>query len=88
MQVRTILNHVPPIFGSHTSFAQVVGQYGGASFKAQMQRLEESSRKIADRFLHQPIRSVESIPVFQEINFRADLGALLAEVVRLLQAGS
>jgi hypothetical protein len=87
MQVRAILDQVPPIFGQ-TSFAQVIGQHGGAAFKKQMTRLEESSRKVADTFLHQPIRKSESIPVFQDVDFRAELGSLLAEVCRLLRERS
>jgi hypothetical protein len=87
MQVRTILDHVPPMFG-HSSFAQVIAQHGGSSFKSQMKRLEESLRKVADSFLHQPVRKAESTPVFQDVDFRAELGGLLAEVCRVLRAAS
>jgi hypothetical protein len=54
MLVRTITNHVPPVFAVG-SFKQVAA-LGSRSFKEQMDQLENSSRKIADMFLHTLIR--------------------------------
>lgn len=56
--VRTIINHVPPIFGAtFTSFDQVVDNYsGGKSFKKNMEHLNESLRSIADGYTHFPVR--------------------------------
>jgi len=86
MLLRTIINHVPPVFGFAT-FAEVANQYGGAksqkSFKASMLRLETSSRNIADMHLHSPIRAREDVPTAVQVDFAADLDVLLGEIVRL-----
>lgn len=85
MLLRTILNHVPPIFGFQ-SFTAVASNYGGPqnrSFKANMVRLENSSRKIADQHLHSMIRSSEDIPTFVQVDFSADLDVLLGEIIRI-----
>jgi hypothetical protein len=83
--VRTILDHVPPIFGFRT-FAEVAANYGGGrSFKDSMIRLQESARTIADQHLHAPIRAREVIPAFPQVDFRPELDLLLAEIVRKLK---
>jgi hypothetical protein len=83
--VRTILDHVPPIFGFQT-FAQVTANYGGGkSFKDSMIRLQESARTIADQHLHATIRAREVIPAFPQVDFRPELDLLLAEIVRKLK---
>lgn len=85
---RTIINHVPPIFG-FTSFEQVTGNYGGPnghrSFKKNMKHLNESLRNIADSFLHQTIRDKETLPNETQIDFKQDLDVLLGEIVRILK---
>ncbi|MEX2693637.1 hypothetical protein [Rhizobium mongolense] len=90
MLLRTIINHVPPVFGFAT-FAELANQYGGAksqkSFKASMQRLETSLRNIADMHLHSPIRSREDVPTAVQVDFAADLDVLLGEIVRLSRGG-
>jgi len=85
MLTRAILDHVPPIFGCN-KFSEVANNYSGAgqSFKQCMQHLENSSRKIADSYLHLQIRSKESLPNKAQINFSSDLDMLLAEVGRIL----
>jgi hypothetical protein len=81
---RTLLDHVPPIFGVDT-FAKVANNYsGGKSFKASMQHLESSARNIADGHLHGQIRQKESLPTRTQVNFAADVDVLLAEIVRVL----
>lgn len=86
MLLRTVLNHVPPVLGYGT-FAEVANNYGGLksqkSFKASMQRLENSLRNIADMHLHSPIRSREDVPTATQVDFAADLDVLLGEVVRV-----
>jgi len=83
---RAILDHIPPIFGCK-SFAEVANNYssGTKSFKQSMGHLENSTRKIADSYLHVQIRSNETLPNRIQINFSADLDVLLAEIVRILK---
>lgn len=80
--VRAILDHVSPIFNLGT-FAEVANNYGTKSFKASMLNLENSSRKIADSYLHTPIRKNESLPNDKQVNFSNDLDVLLAEIIRI-----
>ena len=80
--VRAILDHVPPVFNLNT-FAEVANNHGTKSFKDSMLHLENSSRKIADSYLHTRIRSKESLPNKTQVNFSNDLDVLLAEIVRI-----
>ena len=83
--VRATLDHVPPVFGC-TSFTEVANNYKGTkSFKGAMQRLNDSLRNLADSYLHVQIRKIESLPTMNQVDFRAELDALLYEVSRLLQ---
>lgn len=86
MLTRAILDHIPPIFG-FTSFKELANNYGGAgkSFKDQMQLLETSSRKIADGYLHTPIRTAETLPTITQVDFSNSLDTLIAEIIRLLK---
>ncbi len=85
---RTIINHIPPIFG-FTSFDQIASNYGGPkenkSFKNNMKHLNESLKNIADSFLHQTIRKKEDLPTEIQIDFRADIDVLLGEIIRILK---
>ncbi len=84
MLTRAILDHVPPIF-SVTTFTQVASNYSGSrSFKENMEWLDKAARKIADGYLHVHIRAKESLPEPQQVNFAAQIDALLAEIVRIL----
>lgn len=90
--VRTILNHVPPIFEKE-SFEKVANNYSwgkgkrkGESKKGLMIDLEESARKIADIHLHQEIRETESLPTMTQVDFINKLDVLLEEIVRILKA--
>jgi hypothetical protein len=78
--VRSLLDHVPPIFG-RKSFAEIANNHGGKSFKEAMLHLENSSRKIADLYLHTQIKSNEILPEPQQVNFSQALDLLLAEVI-------
>jgi hypothetical protein len=83
--LRAIIDHVPPIFG-FASFAEVASNYKGTkSFKHSMQRLNDSLRNLADSYLHVQIRRRESLPTINQVDFRADIDALLAEIVRILE---
>lgn len=83
--IRAIADHVPPIFGQAT-FQEVSNNYagGGKSFRQLMQRLQNSCRGLADSYLHMQIRAQESVPTAQQVEFRADVDALLGEVIRVL----
>jgi hypothetical protein len=82
--VRGIIDHVPPIFGKN-NFSEVVGGHGTKSFQDSMVHLDKTSRKIADAIIHTQIRTKEVLPNETQINFKADLDVLLAEVYRLLK---
>nr|WP_245181217.1 hypothetical protein [Sinorhizobium mexicanum] len=82
MLLRTILNHVPPVFGLGT-FAEVANNHGGKSLKASLERLQGSLRNIADMHLHLPIRPREDVPTAVQVDFSTDLDVLLGEIIRL-----
>jgi hypothetical protein len=83
--LRAVLDHLPPIFNCK-SFAEVSNNYSGTkSFKDSMKRLDESSRKIADSFLHTHIRKSESLPNRTQVDFTNDLDVLLAEIIRIIK---
>ena len=85
MLTRSILDHVPPIFG-WTNFSEVANNYAGAkSFKEAMQNLGNSSRKISDYYLHSQIRKSETLPNVTQIDFSNNLDLLLGEIVRVLR---
>lgn len=85
MLCRAILDHVPPIFDVR-SFDEVANNYAGSkSFKESMDRLSNSSRKIADQHLHTQIRSSEVLPTITQVDFSNDLDVLLSEVERILR---
>jgi hypothetical protein len=86
MLTRTILDHIPPIFGLK-KFAEVANSYSGSrSFKEIAQHLDKACRKIADAHLHTQIRKTESLPTRTQVDERQRIDVLLAEVVRLLTA--
>jgi hypothetical protein len=58
--MRTVLNHVPPVFG-HNTFEQVVASMG-KSLKESFEHLERGLRKIADFYTHKKIGAFESYP--------------------------
>ena len=84
MLVRSILDHVPPIFDCR-SFSEVANNYpGGKSFRGSMQHLDNALRNVADSHLHQHIRARESLPNSSQVDFRAGMDVLLAEIVRVI----
>jgi hypothetical protein len=81
--LRSILNHVPPIFEME-SFARVASEYPFAkSVKAAMGRLQAQGRDGADFHLHQPIRKHEALPTAVQVAFSQELDVLLGEVIRV-----
>lgn len=84
MLVRSILDHVPPIF-QFQNFSEVSSQYGSKSLKKSLQNLQNSSRHISDSFLHQQIRDKESLPNSTQVDFRNDIDVLLSEIFRILK---
>jgi len=83
--VRSILDHIPPIFGCK-SFKEVANNYSGTkSFRDSANHLEESSRKIGDAFLHTQVRASEALPTSVQVDFRQSLDVILSEIVRILQ---
>lgn len=81
--VRSLLDHVPPIFGQ-SSFKQAASNHrGGKSIKKSFEYLEHSSRNIADNLLHQQIRKAESLPNINQVNFSPDIDVLLSEIIRV-----
>jgi hypothetical protein len=82
--IRAFMDHIPPIFKFKT-FKELANNYdGGKSFKAIMQKLEESTRKIADLHIHTIIREKEILPNDTQIDFRAEIDCLIAEICRVL----
>lgn len=79
---RSIINHVPPLFGFDT-FNQVANNYGNRSFKGVMNHLNNTMRSIADSYLHDTLRKKENIPNSNQVNFSQDLDVLLSEIVRI-----
>ena len=82
MLTRSLLDHVPPLFGKK-SFDEVASNYGGKSFKGTMQHLQNASRDVADGHLHQQIRKSETLPTAQQVNAAQQLDTLLDEIVRI-----
>lgn len=80
--VRAIIDHIPPVFGK-ANFGDVSGSHGTRSFQESMRNLNNSSRKIANSFLHCQIRKKENLPNRTQINFSNDLDVLLQEIVRV-----
>lgn len=81
--LRSILNHVPPVFG-FDSFARVASEHPFAkSVKASILRLQGQGRDGADFHLHQPIRKHETLPSATQVAFSPELDVLLGEVIRV-----
>lgn len=83
--LRSILNHVPPIFGME-NFARVASEFPFAkSVKSAMGRLQAQGRDGADFHLHQPIRRHEVLPTAAQVGFSQELDVLLGEVIRVVR---
>jgi hypothetical protein len=82
--LRAIINHVPPIFGTYTTFDQAVAGYGNKSFKGAMEQLNKSLRSIADGYNHHLIGKKETLPNDQQVDYKSGLDVLLAEIIKVL----
>jgi hypothetical protein len=77
--MRTVLNHVPPVFG-HDTFAQVLAS-SGKSLKDSFNHLENGLRKVADFHTHRKIVAVESYPSAAQVEpFKPQFELLLQQV--------
>jgi len=83
--LRTILHHVPPIFGMEEFKHVASGHSWGKSHKNRIMKLFESAKDIADNLLHAHIRKLEVLPKKPRVDFRAELDILLAEIVTILK---
>jgi predicted RNA-binding protein len=86
--VRSILDHVPPIFGKK-NFDEVTNNYSppgrSKSFKESMEHLNKSMRKISDKIVHSQITASETLPNEMQVDCKRDLDVLLEEIVRVLK---
>lgn len=78
--VRTIGNHVPPIFAAR-SIAEVAAQ-SPKSVKNLLDGLSVSMKNIADHHLHDQIKKNVSLPTAVQVNCSRELDMLLGEIVR------
>lgn len=77
--MRTVLNHVPPVFGCET-FAQVAANVG-KSLKESFDHLENGLRKVADFHTHRKIAAAESYPSVAQVEpFKPQFELLLHQV--------
>ena len=77
--MRTILNHVPPVFGCRT-FEQVAAN-SGKSLKESFAHLEAGLRKIADFHAHRTITDSEFYPSATQVEpFKPQFEVLLQQV--------
>src|SRR5215472_6015231 len=77
--MRTVLNHVPSVFG-HDTFAQVVAGVG-KSLKDSFNHLENGLRKVADFHIHRKIAANESYPTAAQVEpFKPQFELLLQQV--------
>ncbi|MFA5157737.1 MAG: hypothetical protein WC451_00905 [Patescibacteria group bacterium] len=81
--LRAIIDHVPPIFDCKT-FSEVANNHVGKSIKDLFERLDKSSRNLADLYLHDQIKKKESMPNATQVNYTNELDLLLGEIVKKL----
>jgi hypothetical protein len=83
--MRTVLNHVPPVFG-HDTFSQVLANIG-KSLKESFEHLENGLRKVADFHAHRKIAASESYPSIAQVEpFKPQFELLLQQVEERLSA--
>lgn len=84
MLLRSILDHVPPIF-EQNNFADVCAKYGSRSFKDIVKPLNETAKKIGDDYLHSQISKKVLMVTKTQVSFQANLDSLLNEVAAILE---
>jgi|HubBroStandDraft_5_1064220.scaffolds.fasta_scaffold06411_6 hypothetical protein len=78
--MRTVLNHIPPVFGYQT-FKEVVSN-SGKSLKENLEHLDNGLRKLADLYAHQTIKAREQYATKSQVEpFRPQFELLLQEVL-------
>ncbi len=86
--IRSICDHVPPIFG-HNSFEQVASNYkaekNSQSFRGAIKRMYDFFKHVADGVMHSQIRKKESLPTKEQFDVSNELDYLLQEVCRILK---
>ena len=84
MLIRSIVDHVPPIFG-FKNFSEVANNYSSASqsFKKAMLRLDQGARTIADLYLHRQIMDKESVITTAQVAYGPEVDLLMQEVLRV-----
>jgi len=89
--LRTIINHVPPIFGKYSKMSEVISNMQGKSLKNHFERLNNSLRTTADFYTHDVIRHKENLPTPQQVDFKSEtdflLDAIIKELTNLAVAG-
>lgn len=81
---RTILNYVPPIF-VQPNFESVVAQYNGKSLHKVLEKLQVTTKSIADHHLHEQAKQNEALLVEQQVSFGHELDVLLNEITKKLK---
>lgn len=83
--VRAVIDHAPPIFDLAT-FMEITNSYKRAkSFKSAIRCPTDFLRSLANSCIYVQIREVESFPMLNQIDLRAELDALAYEVSCVLQ---
>lgn len=82
--IRTLIDHVPPIF-KQTNFEWVLNCYWErSSIKKQFKHLDEWARPRADINLHSQIQRKEFLPTESQIHFMSNIDTLLGEIIKKL----
>lgn len=82
--VRSIMNHIPPIFECK-NFKELANNYAKNSIKKNFQNLQNSLKHIGDNHAHSQIAKSNLIPTHIQVNFQADLDVLLNEILVVLE---
>jgi hypothetical protein len=82
MLTRTLLDHVPPVFGK-ANFDEVANHHGARSVKGALKHLNDASKSVADGHLHEQISNRTTLPTAQQVDCRQQLDVLLGEIVRV-----
>lgn len=82
--IRAFLDHIPPVFGCE-KFVEVANNTAGRSLKPILLKLQESSRNISDRQLHEVIKRHVDVPTLQQVDFSPEFDALLGELIGRLK---
>ena len=82
--IRSLINHIPPIFG-HETFRQVVSQ-STKSRQELFKPLDDTARDVADLHSHDTIRHKEHLPTKRQLEpFKPNVEFLLHEILTELQ---